>query len=890
MLLMHITGSAKKVFGLKRVALLMSAVFAFVSLGLTPAIALDQRAIDIVQVGWNGAPSLPADAQGIARIIDTDVNTRWRTYTTLIGDTQDRIISFTAGRVLPTTISLTTRMACTGAGSNTFMEQMRIEAYKRLGITDIKNRYLIIVAPDAGCVWSGRAQMGDADSRGGTIVLHDSASAFVIAHELGHTFGLGHTSFLRCDSGKNDGPWGTDCKAVEYGGTIDAMGNVDTPSPLNTYHQWRMGYLDDSQVKQIFKTETVQLSPSDFADGTRAIFIRDSKAVYWVEYRRAIPGVAYNAGLVIYRLDPPPSASIVSPNPEDLGGFEFSTGVGEDLWMINLDNYKYVLSKTSGSMSGNSAQSYSGNVVISAVPSGTGASVTITRKGDLGVPAKPILTDPKSWIYPGIEIVKNSSEAADSGIAGFEISVDGVVSNLSGSIDPNWYPTYLNPFTAPKFLRLKDLPEGSYQLEVRTIDLAGNKSPWSSAVKATIDRGYPVVTSDFSVVAADTSQISLSWNGTKDAGSGLCATNVVDEDGLLLQSTSDKISPVIKVESGKVLVAKAQIFDCIGNGITGDLSVTNSFNPADKSSRTGKWSPAGGNFGAGSLKCAGKCTASFSAKGNVDLLVGTGSADVSVGGKIVAKITDSKVNKVRVGASIAGTTPRVIRVTGNNLVLVGTVSIAAKFSNPTQIDRIPSPVDISLLDSKQVALSKFGFNASDFDQSWTVLPMNRGTTLLDPSLDLCSGTYASEKNRVERRQIAVVKEKSTFLFLSSEVVRYNSVASASAAQAELVKAVTQCEKEGGYKDATGTLNPYKFKNIKSFPSGLVSESNRVMVHTTIGVGESAQDLLGFYQFNGEVFTGLYVVRGSSTPFTESEVTKWLRVATTLAARLQGKAA
>ena len=133
---------------------------------------------------------------------------------------------------------------------------------------------------------------------------------------------------MRCDSGANDGAWSDTCKAVEYGGTIDIMGNVDTTSPLNTYHQWRMGLLEDSQIKQVWLSEVVNLAPSDFANGIRAIYMRDGKAAYWIEYRRKLEGVGYKPGLAIYRIDPPPISSVVSINPDDSGAGEFGEGLG----------------------------------------------------------------------------------------------------------------------------------------------------------------------------------------------------------------------------------------------------------------------------------------------------------------------------------------------------------------------------------------------------------------------------------------------------------------------------------------------------------------------------------------------------------------------------------
>jgi hypothetical protein len=47
-------------------------------------------------------------------------------------------------------------------------------------------------------------------------------------------------------------------------------------------------------------------------------------------------------------------------------------------------------------------------------------------------------------------------------------------------------------------------------------------------------------------------------------------------------------------------------------------------------------------------------------------------------------------------------------------------------------------------------------------------------------------------------------------------------------------------------------------------------------------------LLGFYQFNGDMFTGLYVLNAEG--FSEAQITKWMKVAATMGQRLQGKAA
>jgi hypothetical protein len=880
---------ASKVSDVKsKVAGFVAILIGFISIGLSPAYALDERLIDIVEVTWNGAPALRGDAKIMADVIDTEVNADWKKYTTMVGDDGSRTVSFKTGKVLDTPIRLVSKMACTGFAASSFMNSIRAEAYKRLEITDFSNRYLLVLSPRADCIWSGRAQMGNPKSKSGTLILHDSESAFVIAHELGHTFGLGHSNFMRCEDKASDGPWGSNCKAIEYGGTIDVMGNVDTNSQLSTYHQWRMGLLDDSQVKQVWQSEVVNLAPSDFSKGIKAIFIRDGRAGYWIEYRRKTDGVVYKPGLAVYRLDPPPISSIVSPNPEDGTGSEFPSVLGTDFWMLNLDNYTYNTSSSlSGSMTGLTAKFFSGNVSLSAIPSETGAVVTVTKKADTTPPPVPSVISVNQWRSPNMHILDIGGDDSDTAIIGFEGQFDGKIEVLKTSDLDGWMPTYLSPFVAPKTVYLRDLPEGSYSFAMRAIDIVGNKSAWSVTQKVIIDRAHPVVTNDFQLSSVTPTDLSLAWKGATDAGSGVCQANIVDEDGWIVASSSAKNAPMLRIPSGGKIAGTAQVFDCIGNGLKGKITISNTIVTPENSSRTGRWSAAGGAYGSGAMRCLGKCSASLTVSAKNAVLVGTGAATVSVGNRTVATIADSKVARLRVGATVeVGAAKKVVRVSGSNFVLIGLSSVTTTLSELEKIDRAPAISDPSLADSKQLALAKLGFRADDFSQEWTVLPMARGTTLDDPTLDLCNGTFSSEKDRVERRQVMATKVGSTFSFLSTEVVKYSSTAAASAAQKELVKVLAQCQAEKGHKDSTGRLISYEFKNLPAIPTGVVSDGNHVFVHAVIDVGVSSRTLLGFYQFRGDTFTGLYVL--NTEGFSDAQVSKWLKVAAIMGQRLMGK--
>ena len=67
---------------------------------------------------------------------------------------------------------------------------------------------------------------------------------------------------------------------------------------------------------------------------------------------------------------------------------------------------------------------------------------------------------------------------------------------------------------------------------------------------------------------------------------------------------------------------------------------------------------------------------------------------------------------------------------------------------------------------------------------------------------------------------------------------------------------------------------------------LVPDSKRVLVYALIGEGDSARYLLAAYQYQDDMFTGLYVVRPQKMPFTSAELSRWIDVAGVMAQRLK----
>jgi len=208
------------------------------------------------------------------------------------------------------------------------------EARARIGFVPGPDRHLLLyVPPGAGCA-SGLGTVSPSVDAGGYVLVAGSTTG-LLAHELGHNLGLGHSDALRCD-GVADGTfvegWSNGCTHDDYGDWYDIMGiSWDNIGSLSTAQAYRLGALDG--VLAVSGPTRAVLRPVSGRAGVRSLRVTDPDgAVYVVEYRPASGADSWlgtasdwrglRPGVLVRRIDPQDPTRILlldaTPSPSAL--------------------------------------------------------------------------------------------------------------------------------------------------------------------------------------------------------------------------------------------------------------------------------------------------------------------------------------------------------------------------------------------------------------------------------------------------------------------------------------------------------------------------------------------------------------------------------------------
>lgn len=190
------------------------------------------------------------------------------------------------------------------------------EVANKVGFADGPGKHLVVWFPQVNCGgYSGLATVGSAGlDSGGWIWINGSKNWSLIAHELGHNFGLGNANGMFCSEGgiRVSDAIASQCIVRSYEDFTDIMGiSHGQAGALNPRNLQNLGLLIEPDVIDVSETQQVKLNPLSAAPSTvpRVARVALNSDIYYVVVRARVGLDAWlnpelgegDPGVAIYR-------------------------------------------------------------------------------------------------------------------------------------------------------------------------------------------------------------------------------------------------------------------------------------------------------------------------------------------------------------------------------------------------------------------------------------------------------------------------------------------------------------------------------------------------------------------------------------------------------------
>jgi gametolysin peptidase M11 len=294
------------------------------------------------------------------------------------------------------------------------------------------NRYAFLF-PRVDCWWSG---LGGGD----TIFLNGQLSRKLVAHELGHTYGLGHAKSWDCA--------GRTCSETEYGDQYDTMGSGQ--GDFNVFEKTRLGWITSTLTAARDGVYTID-RPDRASALAQAFVVETARTDYWFENRQEqlpFSGDVLPTGVLVRVSGRPDASPVFRPLPEVSLLLPNAAGPGRS------------------ALQPGQTFTAAGAFAVTVDTQLDGQAVLGFRWLDRTAPAPPEIVTPPARLARRRTLAVAWREPVEtgSGVAAYEVALDG---RAAVAVQPSATQSPFATFRMPA--------RGTHRVTVRAVDRAENR-------------------------------------------------------------------------------------------------------------------------------------------------------------------------------------------------------------------------------------------------------------------------------------------------------------------------------------------------------------------------------------------------------------------------------